>query len=1374
MSQNVNTLNTSTHNSSNAKNNHFSQKINAILKSKCDLIFLQDIRASCRIAVVSKIIACTKDGNYKLFYNSSRSKRGVCILYKSSLDLEVTNIYRSNCENLLLLDCLLNNVALTLGSAYGPTDVDNPNFITEVKSEIIKLGNKTFIIAGDFNCIQCMIPLIRDNSNTTSKKKKYFDINTEILNMTSIPNKRNSQLLCDYIAEEFWVDPFRHFYPNRREYSYTPFNRRNENRSRIDFFLVSPDILGITDEIKYTPILSSVFDHKAVLLKLGVNDKQKRITIDNKSTNVSGMLETATICSLEMYDTCCDLDLKPIIHQLNQVLVDLREVTLYKAKLIYRDRLIDQFCINLSEKFENIRSLTHSWEDLATLNLNINNELFFQTLQNNIKNEMFIYQSSVKKAERSFITKINNELNILKENPQSTFDQVYQLEERLNNFYDEVNLVECKKNKNWELFNLEKPNTAFCAMNSGKKKSDTLDLVQDNTLVGNPIPFANSEDRNNHIKSYYAKIYTSKGPSDVSVEQFLGPEISNCDYVNAKKLTENERMSMENQISVDELSESLKLSNKGSAAGHDGWSYKLISFLWEIFKNPLCKSFNEMINNGRLNDPFRLVNVKLLPKKGELHNIKNYRPISLLSNFYKLCSGAFNRRLTQFTDKITSNRQKAYSKTKVGQESIINILDNMKKAIMTDSSLAIILLDFAKAFDKIEHDFMVKTLIFFGFGNYMIQVLKTILTGRVGGILTKEGLTALFEFLCGSGQGDSASATLFILGIEILLIRLKLDPNLRKVTIPNRTLPLGSEVLEVNAYADDITEMILATRDNLLYLKSIFNSFFILSGLQLNVDKTTVIPVASADTQAFRQDILDTGFAYDTKFTVLGFDIDNKLSLLHKNIDKIKFKMANISNFWSKVPMSLCGKITVSKTFLLSQIAYICSVIPTPNSDFRIFDKIISNFITYKTGIKESLVFKGTCHGGLGLIRSRDFVDGIRLGLTKRYLKSSDTWANCLRLSQVQPNLSLHFDLGHPIYRLNPFALNIVKSITPFSNAFYNLEGNLLKARLFENTSVFRNIDGMSLKLNSLTVETVEHYKNIMANIRPFDIINPQLLTFLTKFEIERKNNIILPDCDYILIRDFMNYNLIKKYSSFRKPCTNILNFFNKYKKGSRHFRNIITNYGNTDKDGILAGLNNRLHVIDNDICTPNKKRDLLFSSTFSVGMIENIFRSNFFHFQHNYWKLNGQINKFIPEVSPHCSYCLKRGVITPRSETIKHFFNDCPTINEILKLLWELIPDIEVFDLQSYKKKVLLGFDTVSVSFNKLGNVCVLLTLSFIKIQRNKKNINLGAVYPDFVSQKILSLYTVSSGFRNSLKKSRKFKAVKANDIVFLHKNEY
>ena len=101
-------------------------------------------------------------------------------------------------------------------------------------------------------------------------------------------------------------------------------------------------------------------------------------------------------------------------------------------------------------------------------------------------------------------------MNRLKDNPNSTCEQVFTLDQNLNDYYDLTNLIEFQKNKNWDLFNLEKPNTASCALSKGRSNSDTLDLIQDNTIIGNPVLFSNSTECNDHIKEYYANIYTSR------------------------------------------------------------------------------------------------------------------------------------------------------------------------------------------------------------------------------------------------------------------------------------------------------------------------------------------------------------------------------------------------------------------------------------------------------------------------------------------------------------------------------------------------------------------------------------------------------------------------------------------------------------------------------------------------------------------------------------------------------------------------------------------------------------------------------------------------------------------------------------------------
>jgi hypothetical protein len=70
------------------------------------------------------------------------------------------------------------------------------------------------------------------------------------------------------IAERFnLTDPFRTMFPNRKEYTYILNAAANINRSRIDFFLISNNILhNVTESDVPIGKLSSLFDHKTILL----------------------------------------------------------------------------------------------------------------------------------------------------------------------------------------------------------------------------------------------------------------------------------------------------------------------------------------------------------------------------------------------------------------------------------------------------------------------------------------------------------------------------------------------------------------------------------------------------------------------------------------------------------------------------------------------------------------------------------------------------------------------------------------------------------------------------------------------------------------------------------------------------------------------------------------------------------------------------------------------------------------------------------------------------------------------------------------------------------------------------------------------------
>jgi hypothetical protein len=95
-------------------------------------------------------------------------------------------------------------------------------------------------------------------------------------------------------------------------------------------------------------------------------------------------------------------------------------------------------------------------------------------------------------------------------------------------------------------------------------------------------------------------------------------------------------------LDITELDKSLKLSNMRSAPGIDGFSYRFISEFWDYFRVPLFNCAVEGLENQSLPDFFMTAVIKLIPKKGDTSKISNWRPISLLSNFYKIISRAIN------------------------------------------------------------------------------------------------------------------------------------------------------------------------------------------------------------------------------------------------------------------------------------------------------------------------------------------------------------------------------------------------------------------------------------------------------------------------------------------------------------------------------------------------------------------------------------------------------------------------------------------------------------------------------------------------------------------------------------------------------------
>ena len=118
-------------------------------------------------------------------------------------------------------------------------------------------------------------------------------------------------------------------------------------------------------------------------------------------------------------------------------------------------------------------------------------------------------------------------------------------------------------------------------------------------------------------------------------------------------------------------------------------------------------------------------------------------------------------------------------------------------------------MDFSKAFDSISHLYIYETCRFFNFGDKFINIIKTMLTDRKCTVMIDGYETQPINIERGVPQGDTASPFIFIIVLEILILRIKNDPNLTKIqlNIPNMKDKDGGvlEIPQLHCFADDMT-----------------------------------------------------------------------------------------------------------------------------------------------------------------------------------------------------------------------------------------------------------------------------------------------------------------------------------------------------------------------------------------------------------------------------------------------------------------------------------------------------------------------------------------------------------------------------------------
>jgi exonuclease III len=509
-----------------------------------------------------------------------------------------------------------------------------------------------------------------------------------------------------------------------------------------------------------------------------------------------------------------------------------------------------------------------------------------------------------------------------------------------------------------------------------------------------------------------------------------GPDIAPDDrerdivYAHSKiqnKLTNIQKAAMAKRIRENEVEAAIQAAPPGKAAGLDGLPAEIWKELAHDYNKAercdpqpspmppnirkiLTKVYNDVEEYG-IEEGTDFNEGWMCPifKKSERSEIANYRPITVLNTDYKIMTKAITIRLTDVIGDIINRDQAGFipKRSIFDQVKLAKLV--LKHAEEAEVNGAIVALDQEKAYDKIAHDYLWRTLIEFNMPQNFVNTVIRLYTNAHTSVMINGVLSSAFKITRGVRQGDPLSCLLFNMAIEPLACAIR-QSNLNGIKIPG--LP---ENLIVKLFADDTT-VYLDSKDDLNTLHEILDRWCRASRAKFNISKTEVIPIGMPGYRNWVKGEKRLHGTHDETRESMRFSRDGEPTRLlgawiGNNIDNavpwapVVEKIERALERWDRNHPSIEGRRLIIQMVVGGTTQYLTKVQEMPDNITKRLTDILWSFI-WDGNQRNAPVNRETMHahllsGGKKILDLSARNEAIQLTWLQTYLKEEDrpTWA---------------------------------------------------------------------------------------------------------------------------------------------------------------------------------------------------------------------------------------------------------------------------------------------------------------------------------------------------------------------------------------------
>ena len=164
-----------------------------------------------------------------------------------------------------------------------------------------------------------------------------------------------------------------------------------------------------------------------------------------------------------------------------------------------------------------------------------------------------------------------------------------------------------------------------------------------------------------------------------------------------------------------------------------------------------------------------------IPKEGNPKECSDYSTIALISHTSKVMLKILKARLQQYLNHEPPDVQAGFRKGRGTRDQIASICWIIKKSRNFQKNICFCFIDYAKAFDCVDHEKLWKILQEMGLPDHLTCILRNLYAGQEATVRTGHGTTDWFQIGKGVHQGCIFSSCLFNLYAEYILRKAGLD-----------------------------------------------------------------------------------------------------------------------------------------------------------------------------------------------------------------------------------------------------------------------------------------------------------------------------------------------------------------------------------------------------------------------------------------------------------------------------------------------------------------------------------------------------------------------------------------------------------------------